>query len=217
MDGMCEVLLVRHGEQHLRENIPLGESVDPPLSELGEQQAAAVGERLAPVPLDAVFSSSLRRAMKTAGEISRHHSLEPSIVAGIEEIELWKHAPQDKGLLDIYDRQELTAIYRGVNASRMNSSWPFCEDPVAFKSRVVNSIDGLIEQNLGRRIAVACHGGVINAYLSHLTGSPYDNLVTVHHTSITTVRGADTRRALLTINDYSHVMDFQTKRGDMNA
>jgi probable phosphoglycerate mutase len=66
-------------------------------------------------------------------------------------------------------------------------------------------------------VVVACHGGVINAYLSHLMKSAYDHLVSVHHTSITVVRGADTRRELLTINDYSHVMPFQSSRGSLNA
>jgi len=31
------------------------------------------------------------------------------------------------------------------------------------------------------------------------------------------MRAADTRRFLLTINDYSHVMEFQKSRGDLNA
>jgi len=39
----------------------------------------------------------------------------------------------------------------------------------------------------------------------------------VHHTSITVVRAADTRRELLTINDYAHVMPIQSARGSLNA
>ncbi len=82
---------------------------------------------------------------------------------------------------------------------------------------MVAAIDQIAEEGIGHRVVIACHGGVINAYLSHMFGSYYDHLVAVHHTSITVVRAADTRRAVLTINDYSHVMPIQSHRGDINA
>lgn len=216
-EGLCEVLLIRHGEQQFRENIPLGEAVDAPLSEMGWRQARAVGERLAPARLGAVFASPMKRAFDTASEVARPHGLEPVVVPELTEIDLWKHAPQDKGLLDIYTRDELIAVYREVTATRKHSAYPFCEDPDAFKARVTAALDRLALDNVGQRIAIVCHGGVINAYLAHLLRSSYDHLVPVHHTSITVVRAADTRRELLTINDYAHVMAVQSRRGDLNA
>lgn len=216
-DGMCELLLVRHGEQHFYSNIPLGEAYDAPLSDLGEKQAHAVGERLAPARLGAVYCSWMKRAHATANEIAKHHGLEPTVLDDLREIDLWQKAPQDKGLLDLYSNEELGAIYREVSRTRKNSSYPHCEDVDEFRRRVVAAIDHVIDQNVGSRVAVVCHGGVINAYLSHLFESGYDQLVGVHHTSITVIRAADTRRAVLTINDYSHVMPFQTARSDMNA
>lgn len=216
-EGMCELLLVRHGEQQFRENIPLGEALDAPLSDLGWKQARAVGERLAPARMGAVYCSPMERAHNTAREIAKHHGLEPIVVPELKEIDLWQTAPQDKGLLDLYTAAELGEIYRSVTRSRKHSAWPHVEDPEAFKHRIVSALDKIIDENHGHRVAVACHGGVINSYLSHLLGSAYDNVVAVHHTSITVVRGADTRRVLLTINDYSHVMAVQSSRGDINA
>ena len=216
-DGMCEVLLVRHGEQQFRENIPLGEALDAPLSDLGWKQARAVGERLKDARIGAVYCSPLQRAHNTAIEIARHHGLEPRIDPGLSEIDLWKNAPQDKGLLDLYTRDELVAVYREVAATRRHSAYPYCEDADAFRARVVRAIDSVIDANIGQRVVIACHGGVINAYLAHLLRSAYDHLVSVHHTSITVVRAADTRRELLTINDYAHVMPIQSARGSLNA
>lgn len=216
-EGMCELLLVRHGEQRFFENIPLGEALDAPLSETGWKQARAVGERLAPARLGMVFCSPMKRAFDTANEIAKHHGMSPVVREDLREIDLWQKAPQDKGLLDIYSREELAEIYREVSRSRMHTAYPHVEDVPAFKERVVGAIDAIIEEGQGHRVVVACHGGVINAYLSYLFGSSYDHLVNVFHTSITVVRGADTRRTVLTINDYSHVMAFQTHRGDLNA
>lgn len=216
-DGMCELLLIRHGEQAMRENIPLGEALDAPLSEMGWRQAEAVGERLAGARLRGVFCSPLQRAHNTAKSIARHHGYEPIVVAALSEVDLWKTAPQDKGLLDIYTRDQLVAIYREVTATRRHSAYPHCEDVDAFKRRVIGAIDRIAAENEGSRVAVVCHGGVINAYLSHLMRSAYDHLVAVHHTSITVVRTADRRRELLTVNDYAHVMPFQSTRGSINA
>jgi probable phosphoglycerate mutase len=216
-EGMCEVLLVRHGEQQFRDNIPLGEAIDAPLSDLGWQQARAVGERLKGARIAAVHCSPLQRAHNTAIEIGKHHGLTPIVHQDLSEIDLWANAPQDKGLLDLYTRDELVGIYREVSATRRHSAYPHSEDADAFKARIVAAIDAIIEQSMGTRVVVACHGGVINGYLSHLMRSAYDHLVSVHHTSITVVRAADTRRELLTINDYSHVMPFQTSRGSLNA
>jgi probable phosphoglycerate mutase len=214
---MCEVLLVRHGEQQFRENIPLGEALDAPLSEMGWKQAVAVGERLATARLGAVYCSPMQRAHNTAMEVAKHHGIEPRIMPELSEIDLWRHAPQDKGLLDIFSRDELIAIYREVSATKKHTAYPYCEDVDAFKARIVRAIDGIIDANLGQRVVVACHGGVINGYLSTLFKSAYDHIVSVHHTSITVIRGADTRREVLTINDYAHVMPFQSSRGALNA
>lgn len=216
-EGMCELLLIRHGEQQFFSNIPLGEAIDAPLSELGRKQAAVVGERLAPARLGRVYCSPMQRAYDTAFQVARHHALEPIVVEELREIDIWQRAPQDKGLLDLYTPAELAEIYREVTRTRKYHAYPYCEDGDAFKQRIVAAIDRIAAESEGMRVAVACHGGVINAYLSHLFGSAYDNLVGVHHTSITVIRAADRRRAALTINDYSHVMAVQSSRGDLNA
>lgn len=216
-EGMCEVLLIRHGEQKFFDNIPLGQAYDAPLSELGRRQAEAVGERLASARLGRVYCSDMRRAHDTAKAIAKHHGFEPTIRPGLKEIDLWQRAPQDKGLLDIYSREELADIYREVTRTRKHSSYPHCEDIDFFRGRVFQALDEAIAESHGMRIAVVCHGGVINAILSRVLGSNFDHLVSVHHTSISVLRAADTRRMILTVNDYSHVMPFQSSRGDINA
>ncbi len=216
-EGMCEVLLVRHGEQKFFENIPLGQAYDAPLSELGQRQAEAVGERLASARIGRVYSSDMTRAHDTGKAIAKHHGMEPVVLPGLREIDLWQKAPQDKGLLEIYTREELGDIYREVTRQRKHSAYPYCEDVDGFRERVFDALDGAIAESHGMRIVVACHGGVINAVLSRVLGSSFDHLVPVHHTSISVMRAADTRRVILTVNDYSHVMAFQHARGDVNA
>lgn len=216
-EGMCEVLLIRHGEQKFFENIPLGQAYDAPLSELGQRQAQAVGERLQDARLGRVYCSDMRRAHDTAKQVAKWHGYEPVVRPGLKEIDLWQRAPQDKGLLDLYTREQLADVYREVTRSRRNDAYPYCEDVDVFRTRIFAALDEAIAESIGLRIAVVCHGGVINAILSRVLGSNFDHLVPVHHTSISVMRAADTRRVILTVNDYSHVMSFQSSRGDVNA
>ena len=64
---MLTILLTRHGLTHRSDpEQHLGQGIDIPLSEAGRDAAAALGARLADVPLERVISSPLRRAFETA-------------------------------------------------------------------------------------------------------------------------------------------------------
>jgi len=216
IDGMCELVLVRHGEQVLPHNIAAGEAVDPPLSELGERQVQAVAERLASMHIDAIYSSPLQRALATGEAIGKAHGLTPVPLDALCEINPWATFPPDKGFFDVLGRDEVTAIFRAHGRTRKFTAFPYTEDPVAFRARVVAALGEIVDAHLGQRVVVTCHSGVVNAYLAHVFESDLDMLVRVHHTALTAFRGADTRRSVLYVNDYAHVLPFQTSPGDSN-
>ncbi|MEM9034068.1 MAG: histidine phosphatase family protein [Actinomycetota bacterium] len=216
LEGMCEVLLVRHGEQSYTEDIPMGEALDAPLSDLGRQQAAAVGERLAALEIDAVYSSNLQRARDTGAAIGAHHGLAPSEVTGLREIDLWRSFPQDKALLDVLEQDELVEIFRAGHRSRRWDAYPHAEGRDEFRKRVIGAVDGIVANHHGDRVVVACHGGVINAVLAEVLSSDIDNLIKVHHTSITVLRAAGDKRAVLSVNDYAHVLPLQDAVNPLN-
>lgn len=216
LQGMCEVLLVRHGEQAYSESISMGDALDAPLSELGRRQAAAVGERLADTEIHAVYSSTLERARETGAAIGAHHGLVPEEHHDLREIELWRDFPQDKALLDVYTEQELVAVFRAGHRTRKWDAYPHTEPAEEFQGRVLETIDEIIAAHHDQRVVVACHGGVINTVLAHVFRSNIDNLVKVHHTSISVVRGADDRRVAISVNDYTHVLPIQDAVNPLN-
>jgi broad specificity phosphatase PhoE len=72
---MTEILLVRHGEtQWNAEEIFRGRA-DIELDETGNKQAALLAEHLSQAKIDAIYSSPLKRALKTAEVIASHHNL----------------------------------------------------------------------------------------------------------------------------------------------
>ena len=217
LDGVCEILLVRHGEQALATNMPLADAVDAPLTELGQRQAAAVGERLATEEIDAVYTSTLVRARDTGRAIAEHHDLPATELEALGEIHLWQELPQDKGLVDAVGPDELRQIMREGNRTRRWDSYPYAEPRDEFRARIVGAIDGIMTEHVGQRVVVACHGGVINGYVAHVIESALDAPFTVHHTSITTVRGMDELRRVIQVSDHQHVRSFQNELNPINA
>ncbi|SNS87490.1 histidine phosphatase family protein [Rhodococcoides kyotonense] len=216
LTGLCELVLVRHGEQKLTKGLSVGETVDPPLSELGERQVRAVATRLATARVDAVYSSPLRRALRTGTAIAERHALTPVVRQGLTEYEPWQRFPEDRSPFEVLPHDEIATIFRDHIRTRRYDAFPYAEDADAFRSRVLGEIASIVDSHLGERVVVTCHGGVINAVLADALGSGLDMPVRVHHTSLSVVRGADSRRAVQSINDFSHVLDFQTHVEAMN-
>ena len=217
LDGVCELLLVRHGEQVLVRNMPVAQAVDAPLSELGRRQAAAVGARFARTEIAAVYSSDLQRARDTAAAIAGPHGLEVSELGELREINLWRELPQDQGLLDSLDEAELRAIMTAGNRTQRWDAYPYAEPREEFRARIVGAIDRILADHVGERVVVACHGGVINGYLAHAMASTLDTPCTLHHSSVSTVRAMGGLRRVVSVNDHDHVRPFQSELNPINA
>ena len=202
------MLLVRHGQQATTEFGALGRGdlYDPPLSEHGVREAEAVAARLAQVTLGAVYTSPLQRARATAAAITRHHQLTPIVRPEIREVDLWERLPPDRHVTDEYAPEALGELWRTSAVTRTYAAFPHAEDIAAFKARVEGTLGAIAAAHPDERVAVSCHGGVINAYLSRLFESPLDSLVTLRNASITVVRVAHGRPPLvLSVNDTAHL------------
>ena len=90
----------------------------------------------------------------------------------------------------------------------VNGEWTgFEETEEEFSRGVVSTIESLIERHESQRIAIVCHGGVINAYVSHCLGLPnsrgffYPNYTSIHR--IAAARSGE--RSIVTLNETSHL------------
>jgi broad specificity phosphatase PhoE len=80
--------LLRHGATRLNLEKPYrlqGSEVDEPLAPIGFDQAAAARDLLRPVPLRAIYSSPMARAMQTAQVVAEPHALTVMPVAVLRE------------------------------------------------------------------------------------------------------------------------------------
>ena len=201
------IALVRHGQQQRPTSTVFtpSEWVDPPLSDVGQRQAEAVGRAFAEQPVDVIVCSHLSRAHETAQAIGGHHGLEPLVLPDLREVETFRDLDDGASPEDALPEP----FWRGVQArfpeERRWDLVPFSESSDELRHRVVSTIEGLLAMHPAAHLVVVCHGGVINAYLAHLLGIREDMFFLPAHASVTRLRRLGHRRVLESVNDRDHL------------
>ena len=206
VDEVTEVLLIRHAHQEVDfSRASVGDIANPPLSAHGRQQARLLGEALSTLNLGAVFTSPLKRARETAESIGRHHRLELQFSDELREVEIFRDIPQDKTAREFLGQDLLEAVGQRMLNERSWDVYPYSEPGQEFRKRAINAVETAIARHSGERIAIVCHGGVINAYVGHIIASPYDMFFRPAHASISIVVAGEGRRVLRLLNDTGHL------------
>lgn len=207
--GVTTLVLVRHGQpDRLGEGATRDEKIDPPLSERGRRQADAVAEVLAEEPVTAVYTSDLRRALETGSAIGSHHALEPTAWHELREFEGFRDVPAGESVRAWVPPALMEGMKERFVRERRWDSFPFSEPRDEFRNRVASAMEGILGTNPGGRVVVACHGGVINAYVAHLWDTHADMLFNPAHASISRIVAREDRRAIHTLNELHHLPDL---------
>src|SRR3954452_6198404 len=150
-----ELVLVRHG---LPERT--AETDDPPLTPEGHDQARRVAAWLEREDFDAVYSSTMRRAVETSHPFTQMKG--PALV-------------QHDGIVE-FDRG--TGAYTPMEELKREdyAAWKKLADGnheidiEAFQAMVVGALEEIIATHPGQRVVVFCHGGVVNVWTAHVLG-----------------------------------------------
>ena len=87
---MTEIILVRHGETEWNVAEIFRGRIDVELNETGIKQAELLAEYLSNVKIDAIYSSPLKRALKTAEIVAGSHKLDINITPGLTDFNYGK-------------------------------------------------------------------------------------------------------------------------------
>jgi 2,3-bisphosphoglycerate-dependent phosphoglycerate mutase len=205
---VTEVILVRHGQQQIDDPLrgKVGDFIDPPLSELGRRQAQLVGSRFGDEHIDAVYASTLQRAYDTGFAIGVRHAITPTIIADLREVEVFRDVPPSESAVDYIGRDVLLAARDRMITEKRWDVYPLSESSLGFRTRVVTAIDGIVARHPRQRVVVACHGGVINAYIAGFIGVGSDMFFRPAHTAVNVVlAGTNGVRALRSLGDVNHL------------
>ncbi len=194
-----ELWLIRHG---LPQRIDGGDApADPELAPEGVDQAQRLSEWWSRFGPDAIYSSPLRRAQETAAPLARTLGLDVAIDPGLEEFDahLSFYIPLEELRADEERWQQLVAEWLSPEAEAERQR---------FRERVVDSIDGIAARHPGQRVAVVCHGGVINAYLSRLLSLPGTMFFEPAYTSVSRTLASGANRQLVSVNETPHLPEL---------
>ena len=192
-----ELLLIRHALP-VRRELEQG-AADPELSEAGHQQAQHLADYLSTERLDAVYASPMRRAQQTAAPVAASQGLSIVTADGVAE---W-----DRNASHYVPVEELKAANDPRWQAMVAGEWESDEPQEQFIERVVTTVESIIDRHRSQRVAVVCHGGVINHYLAHILGLPASNgFFYPNYTSIHRVAAASSgERSVVTVNETVHL------------
>jgi probable phosphoglycerate mutase len=179
---------------------PDGTPADPPLSDEGRRQASRLAAWLAGERIDALYASPMRRARETAEPLAAARglalSLEPDLVeldhraAFYIPLEELKRENRDAWLAFVQG-----GIYEGI-------------DVPAFRRGVVAAFERIIAAHAGGRVAVVCHGGVINAWAAHVLGIAAPIFFEPGYTSVQRFLAASSgERMIASLNELAHLRE----------
>jgi probable phosphoglycerate mutase len=167
------------------------------LSEEGQRQAAALGERLAGLPVVAVYASPIERTTQTAGAVAAHHGLEVRPLPGVLEADYGEWTGQK-----ISDLAK-TDLWTVVQRSPSRASFPGGESLAAMQARMVAALDALVADHPGDLVVVVSHADPIKAAIAHYTGVHLDlfQRIVVSPASVTAFHLSPTGVAMIKCND----------------
>jgi len=162
MNNAVRIIAIRHGETDWNLATRLQGHIDIDLNDTGLRQAECTARALANEPIDAIYSSDLLRARRTAEAIARHASAATA-----------RQVHCHVGL-----RERKFGTFEGQTYADIEKQWPEAahrwktrepdfapeggESPVQLMSRVEHTVNTLAARHPGQQIALVAHGGVMD-------------------------------------------------------
>jgi 2,3-bisphosphoglycerate-dependent phosphoglycerate mutase len=168
----------------------------------GRRQSEQLAEWLAHERIDHVLSSTLRRAQETAAPVAERLGLDVELVEGLSEFD----ADADSYIPIEELRRTRDPRFFALVEGRWDELGSTV-DPTSFADLVHTTIEGVVESFPGQRVAVVCHGGVINLYLGRILGVDRHLWFEPGYTSISRVaasRGG--HRTIVNLNEMAHLI-----------
>jgi len=148
---MTTIILVRHGETKWNVEEIFRGRIDIELNETGIRQAELLAEYLGDSMINAIYSSPLKRALKTAEIIARHHDVSVEIAPDLIDFDYGEW----QGLSHQTVRDKYTELYAEWDKYPHRVKMPTGESLDDVRRRVLSLIDKVIAKCEGTIILVS--------------------------------------------------------------
>ena len=201
---MTKIYLIRHGEAEGNLYRLWQGHWDGRITPMGYEQIDALAERFKNVHIDALYSSDLRRAVTTAGAITKYHDLTIRETPRLREINCgpWEGVPF--GNVEYYYPAEMNYFNNDPDKWRVKGAETF----VQCRERILAVLTDIAEAHDGETVAVVCHGMAIRTILSYFLDVKSENIRSLPHGDNTAVALLDYELGKFRVeyyNDNSHL------------
>lgn len=202
MEEKLEIFYIRHGNTDISD-LKGRDTCDVDLSEQGEKEILLLGERFKNKSFDAVFSSPLVRAVKTAAAICNRLDGNPQIEILPQIIE--------NGSTYGYFGQSIDYLKKYYNNIQLNNDLPLFYDNLEDIDNDKRA-DEVIKYfknrfHYGQKILVVAHGSFGNHFIPKAVNMKKgDYILSLNNTSVSKIKYTpDGKQRLSFSNDFSHL------------
>ncbi|MBO5327068.1 MAG: histidine phosphatase family protein [Clostridia bacterium] len=172
---MTKIILIRHGESEANQLSTLAGFSDYQLTDLGLKQAQLTAEHLKNEKIDVIYSSDLRRAMRTAIPHAEQRGL--SVITCPELRETFCGDWEGGVLADL--RAKYPVEYARMRET-LDFTYPGGENWWDSGVRFYKKALEIAKENPDRTVLIVAHGGVIRVFWSLVCGTPKEQAAQKH-------------------------------------
>ena len=195
---MCILLLMRHGDNdYNRANRLPGRLPGIHLNENGRTIVNKVAERLSNMPIKAIYSSPLERAMETAELIAKVFEMKVEPREGLIEIDCGDWQGQRLSIL------KRSRLWKRVINSPSRFCFPGGETFHDGQQRICRELEALSKRHGSKDIVICVsHADPIRLAVAHYIGLPLDMFQRLHiaPASITALKISESETCLMSLN-----------------
>ena len=198
---MTTFLLIRHASHDRPGDTLLGWTPGVHLSEQGRAQAQRLRERLAALPVAAVYSSPLSRAVETAEILAAAWERDVQCSEAFGEIDFGAWSGRR------FDDLAADARWGRWNSFRSGAPLPGGGSMLQVQARAVAGLVDLHDRHREQTVAVVSHSDVIKAVIAHYLGVPLDlfGRIEISPASLSVLALHDWGAQVLRLNDTGEV------------
>lgn len=205
---MTKLYMVRHGETEWNKVSKVQGRTDIELSDKGIKQAQLLAKRLACEDINFVYSSSLKRALRTA-EIAAEHK-KCRIVKSDKYHEICLGPWEGMTINEI--KEKFSEHFRVYKEDPANFKLPGAETFVDLTERTYNAIMEIVSCHKGGNILLVSHGTAIKAAIIRILGIDINNYTKfrIDNASISVIDFPEDnpeKPVVLCLNDTSHLIE----------
>ena len=191
-----ELLVIRHAlpEAEVRDDGP----ADPPLSPLGLRQAEATADFLAGETVDAIVTSTMRRAIETGRPLAERLDISPERLDGLKE--------SDHQRASYTPMEDMDEDHEVIQEYLEDPLLMFSDGYEAFRYRIRDTFDAIVANHSGQVVAVFCHSMVASVYLQTVLGHDDPFALISDYCGISRVTASSTGiQTLRSVNETAHL------------